>query len=120
MQSGPGEHFEAALQYAARRPDARLVLIESLRWTVFTHTHIHTVGPVTVAEIKKDQVDIRSPLGGGREPQRSLVEQGQPVDVAHRQPFWNGLRSAGPQSFERAFNGNGHLSAHPQFVDAVR
>jgi hypothetical protein len=120
MQGGPGEHFEAALQYAACRTDAGLVLIETLRWTVLAHTHIYAVGRVPVAEIKKHQVDVRSPRGGGTEPKRDFVEYGQPVDITHRQPFRNRSRGAGPQAFERAFNRNGHFATHPQLVNAVR
>src|SRR5580704_10822399 len=120
MQGGPGEHFETSLHYAACRTDAGLVLIETLRWTVLAHTHIYAVGRIPVAEIKKHQVDVRSPRGGGTELKRDFVDYWQPVDIAHRQPFRNRSRSACPQAFERAFNRNGHFAAHPQLVNAVR
>ena len=59
------------------------------------------------------------PLADGLKLQRSFVDRGQPVDIAHRQPLRNGGRRAGPQLFERAFNVNGHCAAHPELVNTV-
>src|SRR5277367_969155 len=56
MKSGSGQHFDASLQYASRRPDAGLVLIESLRRAVLAHPHVHAVGLVPIAEIEQNQV----------------------------------------------------------------
>src|ERR1700677_154714 len=72
MQSRSGEHFDAALQNAARGADARLVLIEALRRTVLAHTHIHAIRPITVLIVEKHQVDVRSSLIDGAKLQRDV------------------------------------------------
>src|SRR6202789_1223302 len=84
MHSRPREHFDAPFQYTARRANTGLVLIETLRRTVLAHTDINAIRPIPIAEIQKNQVDIRSPLGSRLKFKRDFVDRGQPVKINNR------------------------------------
>src|ERR1700689_1508368 len=97
----PCQHLKAAPEHAARRADAGLVLIEASLRGVPAHPDINTmrVG-AAVAVIQKYEIDVRAAASARLKARRDLINQRQPIDVAHGKPGWDGLRSALPQGIE--------------------
>ena len=77
MQHGPDEHFETTLEDAARRTDARLVLVEPLGGLVARCADVDTMGAArTVAVVEQHQVQVRSSAALALEPGSDVVCEG--------------------------------------------
>ena len=120
MQHRADQQFLTALQDAARRAYASLVLVEALRGRVSAHAHIDAlqVG-AAIAIVEPHEINVLpSPLCGLKRC-GDLVDEGQPRHVVHRQPFGDRSRRMPPQLGERRFNAAGECVAHPPLVNAM-
>ena len=80
-------------------PAARISLPcadQTLGRAVCAHADVNAVRTIAIAQFQQRQSIFDSPLGRGLEPQRGVVDHGQPVDVAHRQPVRDGSRRSCP------------------------